>query len=76
MSRTRAEQRKYKYYICGQCNTPIEYLASEEPPIPCPDCSGDCTGYKSTLAAASKTGWVHGTRDKRDIPEDIKYPIK
>ena len=31
-------ERKWKYYICGRCNTPIEYLPDEDPPIPCPDC--------------------------------------
>jgi len=55
----RKEERKYQYYICGQCKTPIEYGMNEEPPIPCPDC-----------------GWMHFTRDKYDVPEDIKYPIK
>ena len=24
--------------MCGKCNTPIEYLVTEEPPVPCPDC--------------------------------------
>ncbi len=50
--------RKWTYYMCGQCKTPIEYLPSDEPPIPCPDC-----------------GWNHGARKKREIPEEIKYPI-
>lgn len=31
-------ERKYQYYICGQCKTPIEFLPNENPPIPCPDC--------------------------------------
>jgi len=51
-------ERKWRYYLCGQCHTPIEYLKSEDKPIPCPDC-----------------GWKHGERDKRDIPQGIKYPI-
>ena len=50
--------RKWAYYECGQCKTPIEYRKTDNPPIPCPDC-----------------GWNHGTRKKRDIPEEIKYPI-
>ena len=25
-------------YRCGQCDTDIEYLANEEPTVPCPDC--------------------------------------
>lgn len=55
---SRVQDRRYKYYICGQCKTPIEYCVTDEPPIPCPDC-----------------GWVHKERDKKDIPENIKYPI-
>lgn len=38
----------YKYYVCGRCKTKIEYLANEEPPVPCPDCGwgGLERGYK------------------------------
>ena len=31
-------ERKYQYYLCGQCNTLIEYEQDSNPPIPCPDC--------------------------------------
>jgi len=26
------------FYICGQCDTKIFYLQSEEPVVPCPEC--------------------------------------
>ena len=25
-------------YICGKCRYQIDYLASDEPPVPCPEC--------------------------------------
>jgi len=38
MGLNRKEERKYKYYICGRCKTPIEYSINDDPPQPCPDC--------------------------------------
>lgn len=76
MATMRNADRKYKYYICGQCKTPIEYLSSDEPPIPCPDCGGYNSGYKSAATTTAQSGWRHGARDKYDVPENIKYRIK
>lgn len=29
---------KQTFYICGQCGDKQWYLATEQPPVPCPDC--------------------------------------
>lgn len=34
----RTSKDEQGYYICGQCNSKIYHLKSENPVIPCPDC--------------------------------------
>jgi len=34
----RVVENLQSFYICGQCNTKIFHLQSEEPDIPCPEC--------------------------------------
>ena len=35
---SRVDEDLQGYYICGQCETKIFHLLSDEPTIPCPEC--------------------------------------
>jgi hypothetical protein len=59
------DENKYGYYKCGQCGAIVEYLLSEGIPDICPDASsasGDCA-------------YEHKTRDKYDVPSEIKLDL-
>ena len=51
---------RYSYYLCGRCNTQIEYLPNErkESAIPCDDC-----------------GYTHGERPYMLLPPEIKIDL-